>query len=184
VILMPKSGKIVFWHVPVTGVLDQAVEKAVRRDMHSTKADLMGRWIDDSDFSIDDLRRIVGDHFVREHLKNLREARAQGKEISKLSEVVGPILSRVAVEIEQKHRVKTAEVEKRLERLEGVESERAKMIAGSRIYKRVFIGFAVAVFALLDLLLYDALGPALMIALIGTEIVVIFGIPKLIEFLR
>jgi len=174
----------VFWHVSVTAVLDQAVEEDVRRDMHSTKALLMGQWIDDSDFSIVDLQRIVGDHFVREHLKKLREAGAQGKEISRLSELVGPILSRVAFGIEQKHRAKMAEVERRLQRLEGVESERAKMIAGSRTYKTVFIGFAVAVFALLDFLLYGALGPALMIALIGTEAVVVFGIPKLIEFLR
>lgn len=38
---MPKGGKTVFWHVPVTATLDQAVEEAIRRDMHSTKADLI-----------------------------------------------------------------------------------------------------------------------------------------------
>lgn len=38
---MSPSGKTVFWHVPVTVALDRAVEEAIRRDMHSTKADLI-----------------------------------------------------------------------------------------------------------------------------------------------
>jgi Arc/MetJ-type ribon-helix-helix transcriptional regulator len=35
------NRKARFWHVPVTEALDRAVEEAIRRDMHSTKADLI-----------------------------------------------------------------------------------------------------------------------------------------------
>jgi hypothetical protein len=36
-----KKEKHPFWNIPVSKVLDDAVEEAVRRDMHSTKSDFI-----------------------------------------------------------------------------------------------------------------------------------------------
>jgi Arc/MetJ-type ribon-helix-helix transcriptional regulator len=36
-----KREDLAYWDVPVTKSLDMAVEEAVRRDMHNTKADLI-----------------------------------------------------------------------------------------------------------------------------------------------
>lgn len=38
---MGKREDLAYWDVPVTKSLDMAVEEAVRRDMHNTKADLI-----------------------------------------------------------------------------------------------------------------------------------------------
>jgi len=38
---MGKRKDLAYWNIPVTRSLDTAVEEAIRRDMHNTKADLI-----------------------------------------------------------------------------------------------------------------------------------------------
>lgn len=67
--------------------------------------DLQGSWMDDEDLGPEELARIIGDHYVREHLESLREARARGEE-EKISEVIGPVIIRIKKEIGQKYDAK------------------------------------------------------------------------------
>jgi len=38
---MGKRKDLAYWNIPVTRSLDTAVEEAIKRDMHNTKADLI-----------------------------------------------------------------------------------------------------------------------------------------------
>lgn len=77
--------------------------------------DLQGSWMDDEDLGPEELARIIGNHYVKQHLERLREARARGEE-EKISEVIGPIIIRIKKEIGQKYDAKIRELEQAIKR--------------------------------------------------------------------